>query len=66
MSLNVYAHGPLLNRIQPSDCSRFNAIQLVNRKGGKGLRTTGIAGCFCARHEFIFPLGLAPLYKGER
>ncbi|KZV59243.1 hypothetical protein PENSPDRAFT_595836, partial [Peniophora sp. CONT] len=50
----------------PSDCNRFDAIALVNRKGGKGMRTTGIAGCFCARHEFILPLGLAPLYKGER
>lgn len=53
--------------LQSSDCSRFGALHLANQKGGnKGLRTTGIAGCFCARHEFVQPLGMAPLYRGER
>ncbi|VDB97820.1 unnamed protein product [Peniophora sp. CBMAI 1063] len=33
---------------------------------GKGLRTTGVAGMFCARHELWQPLGLAPLKKGEQ
>ncbi|VDC00595.1 unnamed protein product [Peniophora sp. CBMAI 1063] len=35
-------------------------------KGGKGMRTTGIAGCFCARHEIVQALGIATLKKGER
>ncbi|VDC07778.1 unnamed protein product [Peniophora sp. CBMAI 1063] len=48
------------------DCSRFGALFLANMKGGKGLRTTGVAGCFCARHEFVMPLGLATLRVGER
>ncbi|VDC03701.1 unnamed protein product [Peniophora sp. CBMAI 1063] len=39
---------------------------MANMKGGKGMRTTGIAGCFCARHEFVQVLGLAALKKGER
>ncbi|VDB85046.1 unnamed protein product [Peniophora sp. CBMAI 1063] len=50
----------------PSDCSRFGALNLANMKGGKGMRTTGIAGCFCARHEFVQPLGLGTLRRGER
>ncbi|VDC00600.1 unnamed protein product [Peniophora sp. CBMAI 1063] len=50
----------------PCDCSRFGALVLANKKGGTGMRTTGIAGCFCARHEFVQPLGLATLSKGER
>ncbi|KZV61408.1 hypothetical protein PENSPDRAFT_693448 [Peniophora sp. CONT] len=51
---------------QYGDCSRFGAIFLANMKGGKGLRTTGVAGCFCARHEFVQPLGLATMRLGER
>ncbi|VDC05642.1 unnamed protein product [Peniophora sp. CBMAI 1063] len=50
----------------PNDCSRFGALVLANMRGGRGMRTTGIAGCFCARHEFVQPLGLATLTKGER
>ncbi|KZV60626.1 hypothetical protein PENSPDRAFT_549935, partial [Peniophora sp. CONT] len=50
----------------PSSCSRFGALAMANQKGGKGLRTTGIAGCFCARHEFVWPLGIATMRKGER
>ncbi|KZV65011.1 hypothetical protein PENSPDRAFT_587550, partial [Peniophora sp. CONT] len=51
---------------QYSDCSRFGALFMANLKGGKGLRTTGVAGCFCARHEFVQPLGLATMRIGER
>ncbi|VDC04536.1 unnamed protein product [Peniophora sp. CBMAI 1063] len=51
---------------EPSDCSQFGALALANTKGGKGMRSTGVAGCFCARHEFVQPLGLAVLRKGER
>lgn len=52
---------------QPSSCSRFGAMSMANRKGGAlGLRTTGIAGCSCARHEHILPQGMATLRRGER
>ncbi|VDC05319.1 unnamed protein product, partial [Peniophora sp. CBMAI 1063] len=51
---------------QPVSCSRFNAITEVNQKGGRGLRTTGVAGCFCARHDFWMPCGCGWLTKGER
>ncbi|KZV65957.1 hypothetical protein PENSPDRAFT_563397, partial [Peniophora sp. CONT] len=50
---------------QPSDCSRFGAINMANNKGGRGLRTTGVAACIC-RHEMLQPLGVATLRKGER
>ncbi|VDC02624.1 unnamed protein product [Peniophora sp. CBMAI 1063] len=50
----------------PCDCSRFGALVMANIKGGKGMRTTGVGGCFCSRHEFVQPLGLATLKKGER
>lgn len=30
------------------------------------MRTTGVAGVFCARHDMWHPLGLAQLTKGER
>ncbi|KZV59848.1 hypothetical protein PENSPDRAFT_537814, partial [Peniophora sp. CONT] len=52
---------------KPSTCSRFGAMALGNRKkGAMGLRTTGIAGCSCARHEHICPQGIATLRMGER
>ncbi|KZV64562.1 hypothetical protein PENSPDRAFT_563932, partial [Peniophora sp. CONT] len=50
---------------QPSDCSRFGAINQANMKAGRGLRTTGMAACTC-RHEFWQPNGLTTLRKGER
>ncbi|KZV59553.1 hypothetical protein PENSPDRAFT_554740, partial [Peniophora sp. CONT] len=51
---------------KPSDCSRFGALNMANQRGGKGLRTTGVGGCFCARHEIVQPLGMATLRRGER
>jgi len=31
-----------------------------------GLKTSGVAGCACARHELIWPQGIGDLQKGER
>ncbi|VDB87214.1 unnamed protein product [Peniophora sp. CBMAI 1063] len=50
---------------KPSECSRFGAINQANMKGGRGLRTTGMAACTC-RHEFWQPNGITTLRKGER
>ncbi|VDB94346.1 unnamed protein product [Peniophora sp. CBMAI 1063] len=50
---------------QPSDCSRFGAINQANMKAGRGLRTTGMAACTC-KHEFWQPNGITTLRKGER
>ncbi|VDC04364.1 unnamed protein product [Peniophora sp. CBMAI 1063] len=49
-----------------STCSKFSALEMANSRGGKGQRSTGVAACVCARHEFVQPLGVAPLRKGER
>ncbi|KAI0027110.1 hypothetical protein K488DRAFT_62723, partial [Vararia minispora EC-137] len=51
---------------EPSTCSNFNAMDLANQKGGKHLRSTGITGVFCQRHEFWQPNGHARLHKGEK
>ncbi|KAJ7302603.1 hypothetical protein DFH08DRAFT_674350, partial [Mycena albidolilacea] len=34
-----------------STCSAFQAMFLANRKRVKGLRTTGVGGVTCARHN---------------
>ncbi|KAK7050147.1 CxC2 domain-containing protein [Favolaschia claudopus] len=49
-----------------SSCSGFQAMFLANKKRVKGLRTTGIAGVTCARHNMWIPNGLGPLQVGER
>ncbi|KAI0027494.1 hypothetical protein K488DRAFT_6312, partial [Vararia minispora EC-137] len=51
---------------EPSTCSNFDAVGLANQKGGKHLRSTGITGVFCQRHEFWQPNGHARLHKGEK
>ncbi|KAI0029745.1 hypothetical protein K488DRAFT_14708, partial [Vararia minispora EC-137] len=54
------------NGSQPSTCSNFDAVGLANQKGGKHLRSTGITGVFCQRHEFWQPNSHARLHKGEK
>ncbi|KAK7017231.1 CxC2 domain-containing protein [Favolaschia claudopus] len=49
-----------------SSCSGFQAMFLANKKRIKGLRTTGIAGVTCARHNMWIANGLGPLQWGER
>ncbi|KAJ7164850.1 hypothetical protein C8R43DRAFT_1122730 [Mycena crocata] len=49
-----------------SSCSGFQAMFLANMKRVKGLRTTGIAGVTCARHNMWRPNGMGDLQVGER
>ncbi|KAJ7678410.1 hypothetical protein B0H17DRAFT_1236048 [Mycena rosella] len=49
-----------------SSCSGFQAMFLANRKRVKGLRTTGVSGVTCARHNMWRPNGLGDLQLGER
>ncbi|KAJ7152679.1 hypothetical protein C8R43DRAFT_886109 [Mycena crocata] len=49
-----------------SSCSGFQAMFLANRKRVKGLRTTGVGGVTCARHNMWRPNGLGDLQRGER
>jgi hypothetical protein len=49
-----------------SSCSGFQAMFLANMKRVKGLRTTGIAGVTCARHNMWRANGMGDLQVGER
>ncbi|KAF7331140.1 CxC2 domain-containing protein [Mycena sanguinolenta] len=49
-----------------STCSGFQAMFLANRKRVKGLRTTGVGGVTCARHNMWRPNGIGDLQLGER
>jgi hypothetical protein len=49
-----------------SSCSGFQAMFLANRKHVKGLRTTGVGGVTCARHNMWRPNGIGDLQLGER
>ncbi|KAJ7160849.1 hypothetical protein C8R46DRAFT_904941, partial [Mycena filopes] len=49
-----------------SSCSGFQAMFLANMKRVKGLRTTGVAGVTCARHNMWRANGMGDLQVGER
>lgn len=49
-----------------SSCSGFQAMFLANRKRVKGLRTTGVGGVTCARHNMWRANGIGDLQVGER
>ncbi|KAJ7895595.1 hypothetical protein B0H14DRAFT_2275472, partial [Mycena olivaceomarginata] len=48
-----------------SSCSGFQAMFLANRKRVKGLRTTGVDGVTCARHNMWRPNGIGPYSSGN-
>jgi hypothetical protein len=49
-----------------SSCSGFPAMFLANRKRVKGLRTTGVGGVMCIRHNMWRPNGIGDLQLGEQ
>ncbi|KAJ7055405.1 hypothetical protein C8F01DRAFT_1258577 [Mycena amicta] len=49
-----------------STCSGFQVMFLANRKHVKGLRTTGVGGVTCTRHNMWRPNGIGDLQLGER
>ncbi|KAJ7432012.1 hypothetical protein B0H11DRAFT_1761190 [Mycena galericulata] len=49
-----------------STCSGFQAMFLANAKRVKGLRTTGVGGVTCARHNMWRANGIGDLQNGER
>ncbi|KAJ6462735.1 hypothetical protein C8R47DRAFT_992910 [Mycena vitilis] len=55
-----------VNEVELSNCSGFQAMFLANTKRIKGLRTTGIAGVTCSRHNMWRPNGMGDLQVGER
>ncbi|KAJ6574049.1 hypothetical protein B0H19DRAFT_1208169 [Mycena capillaripes] len=54
------------SRQEISSCSGFQAMFLANRKRVKGLRTTGVGGVTCARHNMWRANGIGDLQLGER
>ncbi|KAJ6452140.1 hypothetical protein C8R47DRAFT_1204389 [Mycena vitilis] len=49
-----------------STCIAFAALLQKDSRGTAGLRTSGVGGCVCARHECVLPHGIGDLQKGER
>ncbi|KAJ7238457.1 hypothetical protein C8J57DRAFT_1439079 [Mycena rebaudengoi] len=49
-----------------SSCSGFQAMFLANMKHVRGLRTMGVGGVTCARHNMWRPNGMGNLQLGER
>ncbi|KAJ7077196.1 hypothetical protein C8R44DRAFT_836773 [Mycena epipterygia] len=48
-----------------STCSGFRAMFMANSKRGKRLRTTGVGGMTCRRHNMWCPNGIGDLQLGE-
>ncbi|KAJ6449237.1 hypothetical protein C8R47DRAFT_999277 [Mycena vitilis] len=55
-----------VNQEEISSCSGFAAMFLANLKRVKGLRTSGVGGVTCIRHNMWRPNGMGDLQKGER
>ncbi|KAJ7436806.1 hypothetical protein B0H11DRAFT_1754347 [Mycena galericulata] len=49
-----------------STCIAFAALLQKDTRLTTGLRTSGVGGCVCARHECVRPNGVGDLQKGER
>ncbi|KAJ7938476.1 hypothetical protein B0H13DRAFT_1587566, partial [Mycena leptocephala] len=49
-----------------SSCSGFQAMFQSHQKRDKGLRTTGVGGVTCSRHNMWQPNGMGDLQRGER
>ncbi|KAF8164506.1 hypothetical protein K438DRAFT_1775479 [Mycena galopus ATCC 62051] len=55
-----------VDEAEMSSCSGFQAMFMANTKRTKGLRTTGVAGVTCARHNMWWGNGIGDLQVGER
>ncbi|KAJ7456326.1 hypothetical protein B0H11DRAFT_1739440 [Mycena galericulata] len=49
-----------------STCIAFAALLQKETRGTAGLRSSGVGGCVCARHECVLGHGIGDLQKGER
>ncbi|KAF7330703.1 CxC2 domain-containing protein [Mycena sanguinolenta] len=62
-----YAHvSKHADETEVSNCSGFQAMSLANTKRTKGLRSTGVAGVTCSRHNMWRANGIGDLQVGER
>ncbi|KAJ7029965.1 hypothetical protein C8F04DRAFT_1211814 [Mycena alexandri] len=55
-----------VNEAEASSCSGFQAMFMANTRNVKGLRTTGIGGVTCSRHNMWRANGIGDLQVGER
>ncbi|KAJ7182645.1 hypothetical protein C8R43DRAFT_869153 [Mycena crocata] len=55
-----------VNDQEISNCSGFQAMFMANTRRVKGLRTTGIGGVTCSRHNIWCANGIGDLQLGER
>ncbi|KAJ7773599.1 hypothetical protein DFH07DRAFT_952645 [Mycena maculata] len=55
-----------VNEQEVSNCSGFQAMFMANSRRVKGLRTTGVGGVTCSRHNMWQPNGIGDLQVGER
>ncbi|KAJ7021706.1 hypothetical protein C8F04DRAFT_972352, partial [Mycena alexandri] len=55
-----------VNEQEISNCSGFQAMFMANSKRINGLRSTGVFGVTCSRHNMWLPNGLGDLQVGER
>ncbi|KZP18026.1 hypothetical protein FIBSPDRAFT_956592 [Athelia psychrophila] len=55
-----------IHKDEISSCAGFAAIFLANLKRTTAVRTTGVGGVICSRHDLWRPNGLGDLQKGER
>ncbi|KAK7052688.1 CxC2 domain-containing protein [Favolaschia claudopus] len=55
-----------LNDQEVSNCSGFQAMFMANSRKVKGLRTSGVGGVTCARHNMWQGNGIGDLQVGER
>ncbi|KAJ7431147.1 hypothetical protein B0H11DRAFT_2165768 [Mycena galericulata] len=55
-----------VNEQEISNCSGFQAMFMANTRRVKGLRTTGIGGVTCSRHNMWCGNGIGDLQVGER
>ncbi|KAK6974865.1 CxC2 domain-containing protein [Favolaschia claudopus] len=55
-----------VNEQEVSNCSGFQAMFMANTRKVKGLRTTGVGGVTCARHNMWQGNGIGDLQVGER
>ncbi|KAJ7121769.1 hypothetical protein C8R43DRAFT_1136456 [Mycena crocata] len=55
-----------VNDQEISNCSGFQAMFMANTRRVKGLRTTGIGGVTCSRHNMWCANGIGDLQLGER
>ncbi|KAJ7354306.1 hypothetical protein DFH08DRAFT_691855, partial [Mycena albidolilacea] len=61
-----YAHiAKHVDKEEISNCSRFRAMFLANSKRVRGLRTTGVGGVTCSRHNMWCTNGISDLQVGE-